>query len=309
MKKVYLTFALAVAMVAIVGSGLFATTTFWFSQDAGGTPIGGNELVVPQGGTVTLYCIMSSDDVGNTFEAMVGYDTSDASTHGAGVDTNDGAAKKLTLLTSQNDIVTSIDSFFDVFTTVGYASQQVVLDASGREVANPQLVGRPYGFVVRSSTSTNGAPGQKALCSFELSNNMVAPADEQYVVVSSDLAGGNSFSSAWKHGLSLFEDAYALKIVNEGTGGPVVGANNKAILDTIMTTVAASYTWVFWGEVSNVAAGTFDIDDGSKDNVGDPVIIHVVAPGHGQSNGEYVSVKGSIDVGTRTLTSQEIVVQ
>ncbi len=67
-----------------------------------------------------------------------------------------------------------------------------------------------------------------------------------------------------------------------------------------MTTAAANYTWVFWGEVSNVAAGTFDIDDGSG------VIIHVVAAGHSQINGDYVSVKGSINVPTTTLTSQEI---
>ena len=303
MRKAYLTFALAVAMVAMAGSGALATTTFWLTDQADGSTQP-TQLVVPQGGTVTLYCIMNSDDVGNTYEAMLGYDTSDATTHGAGVDTNDGAAKKLTLSSSKNDIVASIDSFFDVFTTVGYASQGVVLDASGREDPNTPLGGRPYGFVARGATFVNGAPGQKALCSFELSNNMITPADEKYVVVSSDLAGGNSFSSAWKYGLSLFEDAYALKIVNEGTGGPVVGANNKAILDTIMTTVAANYTWVFWGEVTEIDADSFSIDDGSGVN------IEVDAPGHGRSNGEYVSVKGSIALGPPpVLTSQEIVVQ
>ena len=230
---------------------------------------------------------------------MLGYDVSDATVHGAGVDTNDVAAKKLVLSSSKNDIVASIDSFFDVFTTVGFASQGVVLDASGREDPNSQLSGRPYGFVARGATFVNGAPGQKKLCSFELSNQMTVPDDFQYVVVS-NLAGGASYSSAWKHGTALFEDAYALKIVNSAGVLPVVGTTNKAVLATIMTTAAANYTWVFWGRVSNVAAGTFDIDDGSG------VVIHVVAAGHSQSNGDYVSVKGSINPATKTLTSQQI---
>ncbi len=302
MRRVYLTFALAVAMVAIAGSGLLATTTFWLTDQADGSTQP-TQLVVPQGGTVTLHCIMNSDDVGNTYEAMLGYDVSDAGAgaYGPGVDTNDGRDKKLVLSSSKNDIVTSIDSFFDVFTTVGYASQGVVLDASGREDSNTELVGKPYGFVARGATFINGAPGQKKLCSFELSNQMTVPDDFQYVVVSNNLDPKTSYSSAWKYGTALFDDAYALKVINSAVALPVVGTTNKAILDTLTTTAAAQYTWVFWGRVSNVAAGTsFDIDDGSG------VVIHVVAAGHSQSNGDYVSVKGSINPATQTLTSQQI---
>ncbi len=66
-----------------------------------------------------------------------------------------------------------------------------------------------------------------------------------------------------------------------------------------MTDAAGDYTWVLWGRVSNRTADTFDIDDGSG------VIIHVSGT-NTVADGDYVSVKGTLDVGTTTLTSQEI---
>jgi len=81
---------------------------------------------------------------------------------------------------------------------------------------------------------------------------------------------------------------------------PQVGANNKALLDALMTTAAPDYTWVLWGKVTVVDGDNFTIDDGSG------VIVNVVAPGHALVNDDYVSVRGTLDVGTKTLTSQEV---
>lgn len=302
MRRMYVALVVAIA-VAMAGSGAIAATSFWLTTDPAGSIPAGNTVNVPVGGSVTLYCFMNAGDIGNTFEMMVGYDTSDATTYGAGKDTNNGAAKKLTLSSNQSSIVSSVDSFFDVFTTAGYANSQVVLDASGRENPNTPLGGRPYGFVARAAAPSNTAPGVKKLFSFTLANNM-AQGQTQSVVVS-NYAGGNSYSSAWKHGTSLFENAYALLVNSSGAAGPTMGANNKAVLDAIMTTAASNYTWVFWGKVSNKideTDETFDIDDGSG------VIIHV----NGSTastivNGDYVSVKGSLDVGTKTITSSEVI--
>ncbi|MHB9035421.1 MAG: hypothetical protein ACYC64_02050 [Armatimonadota bacterium] len=83
---------------------------------------------------------------------------------------------------------------------------------------------------------------------------------------------------------------------------PTVGANNKSVLDSIMTSAAGKYIWVLWGKVTAIDADTFSIDDGSG------VSIKVVAPGYTVVGGDYVSVKGTLDVGATppTLTSQEI---
>lgn len=83
---------------------------------------------------------------------------------------------------------------------------------------------------------------------------------------------------------------------------PVVGANNKAVLDSLMATAAPNYTWVLWGKVTVTGANTFTIDDGSG------VIINVQTLDpfpHGQANGSYVSAKGTLDATTMTLTTRK----
>lgn len=286
-----------IAAIALAGSA--SAATFWLSTDMAGTPIAGGAVTVAPGESVTLYCFLEGSESGNTFEMMVGYDTSDAATYGAGKDTNDGDSKNLTLASTKNQIVAGINSFFDVFTTAGYAGSQVVLDASGREAVNAALGGRPYGFLVRAAKSSNTAPGAKLLFSFALTNNMTTQGESQYVVLSNNF-GGKSYSSAWKNGMSIYQDSYVLNVVT-GTGvtKPLVGASNKAILDAIMTDAAADYTWVLWGIVSGRNSNGFVIDDGSG------VMITVNAPGNTVEDGDYVSVKGSIDPVAHTITSQQ----
>ena len=295
MRKRYYSLAVAIAMLALAGLGACAQTTMWLSTDAAGTPIAGNTVNVAAGGTVQLYCFLNSADVGNTFEIMVGYDRSDAASHGAGVDTNDGELKNLTLVSTQGAIEGTMPGSFTVL-------QSAVLDASGREDLNPDLGGRPYGFVGRAATYANAAPGQIQCFSFTLQNNMAA-SESQYVVLS-NYAGGNSYSDAWKHGTTLYEDAYALNVVTAGAL-PSMGASNRAVVEAIMADAAADYSWVLWGEVTVIDGDNFTIDDGSGIN------IKVVAPGHTVVNGDYVSVRGTLDVGTSppTLTSQTITQQ
>lgn len=74
---------------------------------------------------------------------------------------------------------------------------------------------------------------------------------------------------------------------------PIVGAGNKAVLDTIMQSAAPNYNWVLWGKVTIIDSSKFSIDDGSG------VDIEVLAPGYdflGVGNGSYVTVRGTLDL-------------
>ncbi len=297
------TIFLAIAFImALAGCSALAATSMWITTDPTGTPVTGDSISVTSGSSVQLYAFIDSTDIGNLFELMIGYDTSDAATYGAGVDTNSGGAKKLTLAGTKAGILASMPGGFTAFASAGFADAGVVLDASGREALNTLLGGRPYGFVARAGTTANGAPGRVVCCSFTLTNNMTVPGDSQYVVISNS-PGGNSYSSAWKWGTSLCEGSYALRVVNtESTPLPVVGTSNKSVLDSLMTQAASKYEWVLWGRVSARDADGFVIDDGS----GAP--IQVVAPGNTVSDGDYVSVKGMLDVSVSppTLTSEGV---
>jgi hypothetical protein len=300
MRNTQFWLVLAIALTLMAGASQ-ATTTFTLTQDALGTPIAGDTINASPGQSITLYCIMDSSDPGNTFEVMVGYDLSTSSTYGAGTEQTGG---RLALLSGKSAIISSINSFFDVFTDPQFAGisapqKSVVMYASGREDSNSSIGGRPYGFAVRGAKYTNTSPGKKALFSFTLRNDMTVSGQDQYVVVSKS-AGGKSFASAWKYGLVLDEDDYALKIHN-ASALPVITASNKAVLDAIMTTAAPNYLWVLWGVVSNRTATTFDINDGSG------VIIHVTGS-NSVANGNYVGVKGTLTPSTHTLASQSITV-
>lgn len=292
MRKLLTLVILAIAM-ALAGSGVFATTTMWLSTDALGTAIPGNTLNVQTGATIQLYAFLNSDQVGNIFELMLGYDTSDATTYGAHKDTNNGANKKLTLASAQAAIEGTMPGSFT-------ALRQAVLDASGREASNSSLGGRPYGFVGRAGTFNNAAPGQIQCFSFTLTNNMTTVGDAQYVVLSNQ-AGGNSYSDAWKYGVSLRESSYALRIV-ETAPKLMRGASNKAMTTTVVGTAASQYDWLLWGKVTTIDSSSFNLDDGSGQ------IIKVVCPGYTVVTGDYVSVKGSINTTTTppTLTGQVV---
>ena len=269
-------------------AGIYLTT------DPAGNRFAGDTVNVSPSQSIKIYCLLETNELGNTLEVMVGYDKSDAATYGVGNDINNRKSGKLTLLSSESAIENSMPAYFDVL-------KNAVLDASGREDHNLYIGGRPYGFLARAATHTNAAPvGGKLMCfAFTLKNNMTASGDYQYVVISTK-SGGNSYSSAWKYGTSLGESSYALKLIN-GTFLPTVGTSNKSVLAAIMQDAAPKYIWVLWGRVSVTGENSFAIDDGSG------VIINVSATDHRLSNGDYVSVHGTLDPTSRTLTSQRII--
>lgn len=301
MRKVSI--LLAAGILALVCGSALAATDVWLSTSVTGSPRVDTINVAPNA-NVDLYCFLSSDAPGNTFEMMVGFSKSNAQIYGAGVPT-DAASGKLTLVSSRSAIRDSINAAYNVIRTTNsgaYANSAVVLDSSGREVSNSSFSGRPYGFVVREAKNGNLAPSQIMCFSFTLKNNM-ASGDHQYIVLS-NLAGGNSYSTAWKYGTSLSEDSYVLDVVS-GPSAPKeeYGTSGKSLKDTIMSNVASKYNWVLWGKVSAKDANGFNIDDGSG------VTVHVAYSGNEIANDDIVSVKGSLNMSTipyPTLTASQV---
>jgi len=83
---------------------------------------------------------------------------------------------------------------------------------------------------------------------------------------------------------------------------PIVGTKQASLRDAISSTAAANYDWVLWGKVTVIDNDSFTIEDGSG------VGVKVIATGHGLGNTNYVSVRGSLDVGTTppTLTVKDM---
>lgn len=299
MRKLQFWFAVVIVAV-LVCSPVHALTQFWLTTDPAGTAASGQAISVAPNKPVTLYCFMSTDTTGNTFETMIGYDVSDATTYGSGKDTNNGASKKLTLASNQAAIASSIDgTFFNAFPAAGFTNAQVVLDASGVQASNAGLGGRPYGFIARGArTGAITYPLSVKLFSFALNNNM-PDGQSQNVVVSTTYAGSNSYSSAWKYGTTMAENEYTLTI-NSVTSKPVIAASNRSAASKVAGTAQATYIWLLYGKVSNRDTNGFQINDGSG------TTITVVAPGNSVAEGNYVTVKGTLDATNKTLTSQSI---
>ena len=83
---------------------------------------------------------------------------------------------------------------------------------------------------------------------------------------------------------------------------PSFGLNNRAVTDAIMKDVSGSYVFTVWGKVTKIDEDSFSVDDGS----GKP--IKVIAADHGLADGNYVSVRGTLDVSSSppVLTSHVV---
>lgn len=176
--------------------------------------------------------------------------------------------------------------------------------------------GGPFGPASKSYTLTNVGDqslnwtAAKSQPWFDLSSSsgVLAAGANTSVIVSFNAAANALTSSS-----SPYSDTVTFTNTTSGSGNttrsvivtvttPVVGITNMAVLDPIMTTAVYNYDFVLWGMVSQRTASGFKIDDGSG------VIISVDAPDNTVTNGNYVSVKGTLNLLTKTLTSREITV-
>ena len=305
MRKMYFWLVIALA-VAMAGSSALAATEFWLTDNPAGTKLTAPATVnIPVGGSVTLYCYLDAQNDGNTFEMMVGYDKSTATTYGqtgAGVDGKVALASGSVAIGSYFDLCTSTNPLYTAL--AAHASKQVVVGASGREASDSDLGGRPFGFVARSATFSNPVSGVKKMFQFTLNNVALANGQTQKVVLST-VAGAASYSSAWKNGTTQYENSpkFVLTLVgNTGQALTPMATSAKNATSTAVVNAINKYTWVFWGKVSGNPGddGNFIIDDGSG------VQISVTGPAGnpaGIVDGNYVSVRGSLSGTTLTATS------
>ena len=196
-------------------------------------------------------------------------------------------------------------------TLQGGSGDLYTYDGSGFDLSAPEgNISINSGAASTTSTSvtltllaTDNRPGDSGVTHMRFSNDNLVWSDwEAYgtskVWTLTPGAGDKTVYAKFKDAVGTISAASdSIELVDR----PTVGIINRAVLDDMTTSVADDYTWVLWGMVSNRTASTFDIDDGSG------VIIHVSGT-NTVSDGDYVSVKGTLDIGTSTLTSQEIVV-
>jgi autotransporter-associated beta strand protein len=83
---------------------------------------------------------------------------------------------------------------------------------------------------------------------------------------------------------------------------PSYGLNNKAVADAIMGTASGTFVFTVWGKVTTIDANSFYVDDGSSRPV------KVIFAGHGLTNNDYVSARGTLDVSGAlpVLTAQAV---
>lgn len=278
MKKISLCVALFLAMSTMVCA---ETVNIWLG-DSSGNPL--TSIDVASGSNFNVSIWYQTDDAWahNAIALLVGFDR--ATAIGTGASPLDG---KISLVGVNN------------------ISFPIVLANKLGGGFSATTGDRPYGVKLALGAtlgSTVTASSAVKVADVTLTNNI--PASTSYDMTIWNAGTGARWTSFVPMMSYLRRDATpAVLTVNStgSSGGPVVGTNNKAVLDSIMTTAAPNYTWVLWGKVSNRTAGTFDIDDGSG------VIIHVSGT-NSVSNGDYVSVKGSLNPATKTLTSQGITI-
>ena len=293
---------IALLLVVLAGWGAQAETVEFWIGDSAGNPL--TQINVPINEEFDLSVWMTSDYQTRAEELLFGYDT----TNSKGV----SAAK----LDNKIGLVSV------TYGTVPSAmSSRHAYNWFGGDHKTSASENRPGGYrlamMVKPSLGPLGPyPTAVKVFTIRLKNLAVGTGEEYYVGLwnaRADASSGSSFCTKART-ISRFQDldtgdaynpaygpgtGWAVKVTNRGPQLPCVGANNRAVLDAIMTTAAPNYVWVFWGRVSNRTASTFDIDDGSG------VVIHVIGA-NTLSNGDYVAVKGTLDVATKTLTSQKI---
>lgn len=189
-------------------SGVGATTTCWITNDSGGAqvssidPVSGlPELKVNVGSPLTVYTFFDTDVAGNGLELFLGYDKSDATTHGLHKDNNDGANKKLVLSSYEEHL----GSFFT-------ASHVINPDASSRTNNDPLFGGRLYGVQIYGILPNPFRTFSNLKVATLTFTNNLTDGESTYLVLS-DNGTGASYTDFWvAGGTYLARPSYALKV-------------------------------------------------------------------------------------------------
>ncbi|MHB9035418.1 MAG: hypothetical protein ACYC64_02035 [Armatimonadota bacterium] len=159
---------------------------------------------------------------------------------------------------------------------------------------------RPYGadFACANMSGTTGPITRTNIAKLRLRSHLASDGTYQIILWNDggNTAGGLNtlvFGANPYYGVS---DTLQVS----GASNPVVGASNKSVMDAIMSSASAKYIWALWGKTKVIDSDSFYIDDGSGVN------IKVVASSHHVIDGQYVTVRGTLDAATKTLTSQQI---
>jgi hypothetical protein len=209
MKHVRFLMITAVIAGIMLSAGAYATTTFWLGDATTGAAYAADTLSVASGGDFTLGVWCTTTDVNNSFEMMIGYDVSSATSPGtAGSPT----INKLSLVSTLSNITSSINSTYNTAPSTAAGTARLAVD--------PYIGGRVYGFSTLAGSTNGGLTGTFKLFEFTMHNNMTDPNDFYWVVISS-ATSGSSWTSKLTMGTTNFRDNYGLKIANKAES-PVV---------------------------------------------------------------------------------------
>lgn len=157
------------------------------------------------------------------------------------------------------------------------------------------LAGQPkeYCYIGNSIDTLTTFDGTNPICEYKLGTVSGATS---FAINADDFSNSSAYALSSYYGVS-YEDVTPAP---PAPVAPIVGINNKAINDTIITAASANYQFKVWGKVSIISSDSFSLDDGS----GIPVT--VVAPGYtGIADGNYATAVGTLSdaAGNRVLNA------
>lgn len=220
-KKIWLALAIAL-MVTVSGQ---AATSMYFGDTSG------NSLPSAAIGDTVCVWLAATPDNGTVFEAMLGYDTTAATTYGA-------AARANTQALDVSGVTVNATLFPDIDTNV---PRLIKNDVAAREESNAALSGRPWGKKIVGGLKNGFAaiPGTaQELCRF-----VVAGTGDGSIVLST--ATGTSYASAWKMGTTSYPCSAVL---------PIAGAVTPPVLQSAVSRKA--HTGVGDFDIPLALAGT-----------------------------------------------------
>jgi len=200
MNKILFAIAAIVLMVAVSGQ---AATSMYFG-DAAGTHL----TTIAAGGHVCIW-LAANPDNGTVFEAMVGYDTTAATTQGP-------AARANASTINLTNVLINATLFPNIDTSV---PRQVKDDVAAREASNGVLGGRPWGkkIIGGFARGFNPIPGVPSkLAEFDVTATTAGN------IVLSDNGSGNSYTTAWKKGTTAYPCSDSIAVTASALPAPTL---------------------------------------------------------------------------------------